>query len=285
MTNGLNYSEHGSNGTINNHYSPKFTNEPWANSDGLIISLRREVGSKNVVRGRTGPKKWGAEKHLYSQELEDALGRIENRVAPVYCKLLANDPLTPKDRLIWSRWILCQFSRTPSHILELAGLEEDVLASFPAFACDFTPCEIQAKIDAATNGVLDFQDNEQLIPFIVLRDWMVLQPAAGEFFIKGDVPVVIHGALVDDNATIVYPLSPNHCFVATVLSGFPPHQIQAEYRLKPGEASYYMKLVAARAACEVICHPDHCSEELELLVASALGTVSRHLKLGGNHAN
>lgn len=271
--------------TTNNHYSPVFTNEPWANSDGLIISLRREAGSKNIVRGRTGPKKWGAEKYLYSQALEDALERIESRVAPVYRKLLANDPLTPTDRLTWSRWILCQFSRTPSHILELAGLEEDVFASFPGFACDFTPGEIQAKIDAATNGVLDFQDSEKLIPFIVLRDWLVLRPAAGEFFIKGDVPVVIRGALIDDDATIVYPLSPGHCFVASVLSGFPPHQIQAEYRLKPGEAVHYMKLVAACAGCEVICHPGHCSEELDLLVASVLGTSSRYTRLGGSHAN
>lgn len=270
--------------TTNNHYSPKFTNEPWANSDGLIISLRREAGCRNVVRGRTGPKEWGAERYLYSQTLEDALGRIENRVAPVYRKLLANDPLTPTDRLIWSRWILCQFSRTPSHILELAGLEEDILATFPGFACDFTPGEIQAKIDAATSGVLDFQDNEQLIPFIILRDWVVLQPAAGEFFIKGDNPVVIRGTLIDDNASIVYPLSPSHCFVATVLRGFPPHQIQAEHRLKHGEAAYYMKLVAACADCEVICHPEHCSGELELLVASVLGTSSRYIRFGGNYA-
>ena len=263
-----------------NHYSPKFTNRPWANSDGLIISLRRKAGGKNIVRGRTGPNKWGAERNLYSQPLEDALERIESKVRPVYYKLLANNPLTPTDRLIWSRWILCQFSRTPSHILELAGLEEDVLASFPGFAYDFTPGEIQAKIDAATNHVLDFQDSTHLIPFIVLRDWVVLQPAAGEFFIKGDVPVVIRGALIEDDATIVYPLSPIHCFVATVLGGFPPHQIQAEYRLKPGEAANYMKLIAECAGCEVICHPDHCSEELDLLVARALGTRSRYIGLG-----
>ena len=273
------------NQTINNHYSPISTNDPWANSDGLITSLRRKAGSRNIVRGRTGPKKWGAEKYLYSQALEDALERIENRVAPVYRKLLANEPLTPKERLIWSRWILCQFSRTPSYILEFAGIEEDVLASFPGFACDFTPGEIQAKIDAVTNGVLNFQDSEQLIPFIVLRDWMVLRPAAGEFFIKGDVPVVIRGTLIDDDATIAYPLSPVHCFVATVLSGFPPHQIQAEVSLKPGEAAHYIKLIAACADCEVICHPDHYSEELKQLVASVLGTSSRYTKLGGHYAN
>jgi hypothetical protein len=113
--------------------------------------------------------------------------------------LLANEVLTPRERLIWSKWILCQFSRTPTHILELAGLEENVLASFPGLAYDFSPAEIQAKIDAATNNVLGIQDSEQLIPFIILRDWLVLRPAKDEFFIKADVPVIIRGALADDD--------------------------------------------------------------------------------------
>jgi hypothetical protein len=264
------------NQTTDNHYSPEFTNQPWANNDGLIIRLRRDVGSRGVVRGRTGPKKWGAERHLYPQMLEDALARVEDRVARVYRKLLANETLVTVERLIWSRWILCQFSRTPSHILELAGLEEDVLTLLPDFAYDFSSAEIQAKIDAATSNVLDFQNSEELIPFIILRDWVVLRPAAGEFFIKGDVPVVIRGALVDDDATIVYPLSPSHCFVATVLGGFPPHQIQGECRLKPAEAAYYVRLVAACADREVICHPDHCSKQLDVLVGDVLGTSSRY---------
>jgi len=211
--------------------------------------------------------------------LEDALARVEDIVARVYRKLLAGEALAAAERLIWSRWILCQFSRTPSHILELAGLEEDVLASFPGFAYDFSSPEIQAKIDAVTGNVLDFQNSEQLIPFVILRDWVVLRPAAGEFFIKGDVPVVIRGALVNDDAAIVYPLSPSHCFVATVLGGFPPHQIQAEYRLKPAEAGYYVRLIAACADREVICHPDHCSEQLDVLVGDVLGTSSRYLNL------
>lgn len=266
------------NQTTHNHYSPIFTNRPWANDDGHIILLRWDAGSKSVVRGRTGPREWGAEKHLYPQMLEEALARFEGIVAQVYRKLLAGELLDKMDRLIWSRWIICQFSRTPSLILELAGIEEDALAGFPDLAYDFSWAEVQAKIDAATINVIDFQNSEKLIPFIILRDWVVLRPAAGEFFIKGDVPVIIRGALVDEDAAIVYPLSPSHCFVAKVLGGFPPHQIQAECRLKPGEAAYYVRLVAGCADREVICHSDHYSKQLDMLVGNDLCTPTRYFK-------
>jgi hypothetical protein len=163
--------------------------------------------------------------------------------------------------------------------LELAGIEEDALAAFPDLAYDFSWDEIQEKIDVATINVMDFQKSEELIPFIILRDWVVLRPAEGEFFIKGDVPVIIRGALVDDDTAIVYPLSPKHCFVATVLGGFPPHQIQAEHHLKSAEADYYVRLVAACADREVICHPDYCSRQLEIEVGDVLGTPTRYLNI------
>ena len=106
-----------------NHYSPVFTNRPWANEHGMIVQLRREPGRPGVTRGRTGPREWGGEHHLYPQDLEDKLGRFESKVAVLYDKLLRAEPLTPPERLLWSRWILCQFARTPTLLLELAGFE------------------------------------------------------------------------------------------------------------------------------------------------------------------
>jgi hypothetical protein len=268
------------NQTTNNHYSPVFTNRPWANTNGHIIRLRWDAVNKVVVQSRTGPMDWGSERYLYPQMLEDALARFEGIVSRVYRKLLTGEVLSTVERLIWSSWIICQFSRTPSLILELAGIKEDVLTKFPGIDYDLSWAETKAEIDAAIQNIQDFQSSEQLFPFIILRDWVVLRPAAGEFFIKGDVPVVIRGALIDDDATIVYPLGPSHCFVATVLKGFPPHQIQVEYPLKPGEAAYYVRLVAACADIEVICHPDNCSKQLEALIGDVLGAPSPHFTLG-----
>ncbi len=99
-------------------------------------------------------------------------------------------------------------------------MEEDIWALFPDLASDFSPAETQASINAATNVILTFQDSDQLLPFIILRGWVVLRPSLEDFFIKGDVPVVIRGALAEDNAVILYPLSPSQCFVATVLEDF-----------------------------------------------------------------
>jgi hypothetical protein len=261
-----------------NHYSPIFTNHPWADEDGMIIRLYRTAGKHGVGRARTGPRKWGGEHHLYPQRVENALGSLENKVSILYGKLLEGEILAPAERLLWSRWILSQFARTPTFLLELAGFEEDVLAQFPEFSRDFSWAETGAKLDAAIERISDFGQSDRLIPFIIVRDWLILRPAPGEFFIKGDVPVVIRGALIDDNAQIVYPLSPTYCFVATVLDKFPPRQIQAECAMKPGGTARYIRLVARCAEREVICHPQHHSSELESLIGDIIGTSPRYIK-------
>lgn len=260
-----------------NHYSPVFTNRPWANEHGSIVCLRRESGAKLVAR-RTGPREWGGEQHLYPQPVEDGLGRFEHRIAAIYGRLLSGEILGPHERLLWSRWILCQFARTPTFLLELAGFEEDVFSHFPEFSREFSMAETQEKIDAAIANISSLQQSNQVLPFIVLRDWIILRPADGEFFIKADVPVVIRGALVNDDAQIVYPLSSDRCFVATVLNEFPPRQIQVECHLKPGKTAQYIRLIARCAEREVICHPKHHSDELEALVGDVLGTSPRYMK-------
>jgi hypothetical protein len=261
-----------------NHYSPVFTNRSWADGHGRIIRLRRHPGSTKIAVGRTGPRDWGGEKHLYPQEVEDHLARFENRVAAIYDKLVRGELLKPEERLLWSRWILCQFARTPTFLLELAGFDEDVLSRFPEFSSDLPLANTQAKIDAAIANISSFHQSNQIMPFIILREWVILRPPDGEFFIKGDVPVVIRGALVNDDAQIVYPLTPTQCFIATVLKEFPPRQIQAECRLKPGKTAQYIRLIARCAEREVICHPQYYSPHLEALIADVIGTSPRYMK-------
>ena len=244
----------------------------------MIVRLRREVGRSGVNRGRTGPRDWGGENHLYPQRVEDALAAFETKVAVVYDKLVRSQILTAQERLLWSRWILCQFARTPTLLLELAGFEEDTLSHFPELGRDFSWTEAKAKIDAAIDQIADFHTSNRLIPFIILRDWLVLRPASGEFFVKGDVPVIIRGALVNDDAQIVYPLTPTHCFVATVIGQFPPRQLQTECALKSGKAAHYIRLAASCAEREIICHPQYYSAELDTLVADVIGTSPRYTK-------
>jgi hypothetical protein len=219
----------------------------------------------------TGPGQWGREEYLYPQPIENALSRFESRVAPIYQKLLVGEKLDSAERLIWSRWILSQFTRTPAYALEVARVGEKIATAFPEFSEDFSSIDMGESIDLALSDDLTIEKGNRLIPLIILRDWLLLRPAVGEFFIKGDVPVIIRGALVNDEAVIVYPLSPECCFRATVLGGFPPRQLQAEARLNSGATTSYLRLIAASAEREVICHPDHFSPELQGLVADTLG--------------
>lgn len=265
--------------TIHNHFSPRFTNKPWADNNGLIVKFSRRA-DRTIVRGRTGPKEWGAENYLYSQDLEDSLERFETLISPIYKKLLQDEVLHPTERLLWGHWLLCQYSRTPSFMIEFAKLPEDLL--FRHAAPDFADLlDTETQIKAAQSHITDFATSKKLVYFLVLRDWVTFRAPQGEFFIKSDVPVIIQGPLVEESTTILYPLSPDKCFSATVVGGvFPPRQLQLEQQLEPGRSLEVVRLIASTADREVICHPQHDSAELRALLSAHLSTESIYPRLG-----
>lgn len=166
-------------------------------------------------------------------------------------------------------------------MLELAGMEEDMFR-MTGIECNFTWEEVGLKLGSLATHGLEFPNSRELIAYVALRDWLVLRPADGEFFIKGDVPIVIQGALIDDAAKIIYPLAPDRCFVATVIGRFPPRQVQGEGQLKGGESQRFIELGAAVSEREVICRPDHFSPTLLKLVNDHLGTLVRRINLSHN---
>lgn len=263
------------NKTISNHFSPKFSNNYWTDSNGHITKIYRRLDG-TIRRERTTAKKWGCEDYSHPQDIEDEFSKVESRVAPIYKKLVALEKLRPSERMIWSYWLLCQFARTPTMKLELAGFPEDV---FRELDMEFNRswAEVEQTLSALADHGLEFPVNKELLAFIILRDWVILRPATGEFFIKGDTPVVIQGALVDDDAVIAYPLAPDACFVATVFGSFPPSQLQGDLQLKAGQTHYYQRLVASKADREVICHPAHFSEELVATITPHLGMNKRFI--------
>ncbi len=270
-----------SKNTIRNHFSPRFTNEPWADKNGLIIKFSRRADG-TLIKGRTGPREWGAESYLYSQDLEDALSYFERLVKPLYEKLLSGQILKPEERLAWSYWLLCQYSRTPSFMIELAKLPEDILARHSSVDVYSTLLNTEEQLKAAQSNIATFATSQELVPFLVLRDWVVYEAAPDGSFIKSDVPVIIRGALVEEDTTILYPLSPAKCFSATVAGGFfPPRQLQLESSLTAGQTVDFVKLIASTADREVICHVDNVSSNLVELLTAYLAIDSGYIKLGG----
>jgi hypothetical protein len=75
---------------------------------------------------------------------------------------------------------------------------------------------------------------------------------------------VIRGALIDDNAEILY-IEPHSLLRRHGSEQVPPRQIQAECTMKTGRTAQYIRLVARCAERELICHPQHYSRHLESL--------------------
>lgn len=106
------------------HYSPDFTNRYWCDANGMIriFSLKVDGG----VRSRIRPYgTWGYEYYLYPQWLEDYFSRIESQAESSYRKLVEFLPLTDQERRNWITFLIVQFIRTPSFILNMmSGLKE-----------------------------------------------------------------------------------------------------------------------------------------------------------------
>jgi hypothetical protein len=136
-------------------------------------------------------------------------------------------------------------------------------------------------ISSTIRAIIDFTGNRRLVPYLVLRDWVVCRAPKGTSFIKGDNPVIIQGALIDDGTRIIYPLSPNLCFEAGVLGVFPPSQLQIEHTITAEQVRDTNKCIAHYAEREVICTVDANNPELLADVDAHLGGAGDFLRVGG----
>jgi hypothetical protein len=266
--------------TKKNHYSPRFANRPWANQNGLMIKYTRSPTGQ-LIRHRTGPVEWGQEEGLYPQELEDALANLERIVAPIYRCFLTKQPLDLRQRLLWSHWLFCQYSRTPAFIVDFAKLEEDILAQFPNPPQWAAEINTEEKLKSALDTISSTTTSKKLVPFLAVRDWVVCEAAVDSCFLRTDDPVVITGSLVREKTQILYPLSPRQCFVATVLGKFPPSAFLGSYQLSHGESLQIFNLTISRAEREVVVHPDDETENLRTTLQGAFCIPPGHFKVGG----
>lgn len=158
---------------------------------------------KNVVQATpVGPKNWGSEEQLYSQDVEDAFEKIEARLAHLHTKLEHGCDLDEDERYGWAMWLLASYLRTPAAFLSSA----EVSGIMNNFASDL----FQTGYAVLAKCVTD----PHRIELIANRNWQVLT-CDKPYFLKSDSGVVLTDRLDERDGLILYPLSPFSCFVAT----------------------------------------------------------------------
>lgn len=190
-----------SKSTNKNHFSPVFANKYWTSeAENWHYKYYYFCPNRNcVVEGKKdkGKTAWGYEVNLYSQEVEDKLDtELENHASLLYEKLLNDIVLTPDERMKWSQYIIAQAIRTPSFFKYRDKLEEinggDMSYKESIIGCQW--CD----------------ENR----YVANRNWLILEAADDDYFIRTDNPVYMTGFINNPTTTIYYPLSPKKCFVA-----------------------------------------------------------------------
>lgn len=149
-----------------------------------------------------GPKNWGSEEGLYSQDVEDALEKIETKLARLQRKFESGCDLSDDERYGWAMWLLASYLRTPAAFLCSA----EVGTMMNGFAADL--------FSASYELLARYVTNPYCIELIANRDWQLLI-CEKPYFLKPDSGVILTDRLDNDDCLILYPLSPVSCFVAT----------------------------------------------------------------------
>jgi hypothetical protein len=155
-----------------------------------------------VQATRVGPGNWGSEERLYSQDVEDAFGKIETRLARLHTKLAYGSQLLEDERYGWAMWLLASYLRTPFAFICSA----EVTATMNNVAEDLFRSGYAVLAKCVTDP--------HCIELITNRQWQVLKSEA-PYFLKPDSGVILTDRLDNQEGSILYPLSPFLCFVAS----------------------------------------------------------------------
>lgn len=196
-------------GTTRNHFIPRFSTKPWADSQGQVRVFKRMANGEVAARERSY-RSFGHERFLYPQGLEDWFSRLEQQAQVPYRKLVAPDALTQDDRYFWIAFLTVQHLRTPSYMAAIArGIRSR--AKDERWPWTMTPSLLRSA------HALLFQDDRLFATYhrrFIARRWEVWRAPAGQAFPRTDCPVV---ALVPGDGRgwrCYYPLTPTQCFVA-----------------------------------------------------------------------
>lgn len=196
-------------GVRDQHFSPTSSNEHWA-SDKKRVREYFRASDGTVDHKDVSVRKWGRESFLYSQRLERLFHLIEGDVSLAYGKLLGTIPLDEKDRRHWIAFLVAQLFRTPSFILQhlprLKALIEKQGLNYPTDTASLR----RAYETLFTNNRVFATMYRRLVG----RQWEMWCTSGSGTFIRSDDPVLSAGSSKKGNWMLLYPMTPNKCFVA-----------------------------------------------------------------------
>lgn len=254
--------------TREHHYLPRFSNKYWTDSTGQILIFSRVVNGG--VRTKLRPyRRWGFEPYLYSQHLEDLLSRIESDAKAPYEKLLKVVPLTPGERKQWITFLIAQWLRTPSLMLQLIGrLKQKIKVDGMNYGTH--PADLARAYETL------FQDDRLyriLYIDIAKRSWFILHSPTDTYFVKPDVGVAISGNHEAEDWSLTFPLSPSKCLLiygynqAKEIPLIPPTIALDEVAVDEMNA-----MLATHARREVMTIPANDSPQFRELLSNSLAS-------------
>ncbi len=240
------------------HYSPVFTNKPWADDEGYISFFSCSY-SNTVKKSTKGTKQWGRKRGIYTWAVEDALNtELENDAAIIYNKILNCNDLNSEERIVWAQFILSQLVRTPTFI----HYENFVKSKF-----NLTDKPAHDRV-----GCKECTD----LSFVANRDWCLLVAHKDDYFVRTDNPVLQTGFIERPDSCLFYPLSPRICFVACSMPSnwnafidYPNETIGRE--LDKGGAHMINFYLAKAAKQSLIISPKHDGIIADEMFSEVLG--------------
>lgn len=257
------------------HYSPRFSNEYWAAGAGKRIRIYWRGIDERIRSRDPGYRSWGSEPFLYSQKLEHLFGLIEGDASRPYIRLLDMIPLNEHERRCWIAFLLAQLFRTPSFALKFLPIIKDHIEKnnieFPTVTRD-----LRRSYETLFINHNLFAEFYRLI---TSRQWELWRVPLGHKFIRSDDPVLICGSVKHHSWQLVYPMTPDVCFVAGPDHVADPSAVvPTNVALGEIQVQTVNRLIARRARKTVIGAPVADDSMLRILLEGALCSSSQPSK-------
>jgi hypothetical protein len=250
-----------------NHFISRFfLKRYWAENGNLTVARRGDSTDWKIRKLPFG--KWGHQKDLYSDRLEDRFSLIEGDAEKPIRKVIDLIPLNDPERLAFLGYLIVQKLRNPFYrrqmiegVLPVSTREVGAQkANDPDFQRD------------AYEAIFENNELYDRISHPLLWSKWVMVRATNPVFVLPDTACIL--SAINGRGMLVAPLSPTDCFIATGIE-------ENEKRVVPYEinSDELTELISAglSASCntEIVCHSTFQRKAVTGRLDDFLGATSR----------